>query len=151
MSIVPIFMPPLRERPSDIPLLASHFLRKFQEGNLPLRVEPMVLERLKAYSWPGNIRELANVVQQMIVFCTGDTITTSDLPLYLLVPEVTAQEDTGAAIRLMDIVSDLERKWIFKKLKGSNWNQEKAAELLGITRKMLTNRIAKYGLRKPPR
>ena len=151
MSIVPIFMPPLRERPSDIPLLASHFLRKFQEGIVPLRVEPMVLERLKAYSWPGNIRELANVVQQMIVFCTGDTITTSDLPLYLLVPEATDQEDTGAAIRLMKIVSDLERKWIFKKLKESNWNQEKAAELLGITRKMLTNRIAKYGLRKPPR
>jgi len=150
MSIVPISMPPLRERASDIPLLVSYFLKKFHEGNVLLRVEPMVLERLKAYPWPGNIRELANVVQQMMVFCSGDTITTSDLPLYLLVPEAKPEESTGSAIRLMEMVSDLERKWILRKLNESNWNKEKAAELLGITRKILTNRIARYRLRKPP-
>jgi len=150
MSIVPISMPPLRERVSDIPLLVSHFLRKFQEGSVLLRVEPMVLERLKAYPWPGNVREIANVVQQMIIFCRGDTITTADLPLYLLAPEAKAEADGagGGAIRLADMVSDLERKWILEKLKESNWNKERAAELLGITRKMLTNRIAKYRLRK---
>jgi two-component system NtrC family response regulator len=148
MSIVPIQMPPLRERASDMPLLVSYFLKKFKEGSDILRVEPMVLERLKGYSWPGNVRELANVVQQMIVFCSGDTITTADLPLYLLIPDVKAEDDMGGAIRLMDMVSDLERKWIQKKLKESNWNKEKTAELLGITRKMLTNRISKYRLRK---
>jgi two-component system, NtrC family, response regulator len=149
LSIVPIAMPPLRERASDIPLLVSYFLKKFKEGSTLPRVEPMVLERLKTYAWPGNVRELANVVQQMIVFCSGDTITTSDIPLYLLLPEVKAEADPGGAVRLPDMVSDLERKWILKKLKESNWNKEKAADLLGVTRKMLTNRITKYKFKKP--
>ncbi|RPJ08473.1 MAG: sigma-54-dependent Fis family transcriptional regulator [Deltaproteobacteria bacterium] len=151
VSIVPIPMPALRERPSDIPLLVSYFLRKFKEGSDPLRVEPMVLERLKAYSWPGNVRELANIVQQMIVFCSGDTITTGDLPLYPFIADVKTEDERGGPVRLMDMVSDLEKNWIQKKLKESNWNKEKAAELLGVTRKMLTDRIAKYRLQKPSR
>jgi DNA-binding NtrC family response regulator len=149
LSIVPITIPPLRERVSDIPLLVNHFLKKSQERKVPIRVEPDVIEHLKTFPWPGNIRELANVLQQMVVFCRKNIISTDDLPPYLFSRNVNVEEKKGGKIQLMKMVSDLEKKWIFTKLRETGWNQEKAAKLLGITRKMLANRISKHHL-KPP-
>ena len=149
LSIVPVTIPPLRERVSDIPLLVNHFLKKSHERKVPIRVEPDVIEHLKTFSWPGNIRELANVLQQMVVFCRKNIITTDDLPPYLFSRKVNVEEKKGGKIQLMKMVSDLEKKWIFTKLRETDWNQEKAAKLLGITRKMLANRISKHHL-KPP-
>ena len=150
LSIVPIHIPPLRERPSDIPLLVKHFLQKFQDGSKIIKIDPEALEHLKTYPWSGNVRELANVIQQMMIFCNEDRITLDDVPPspFLLKGEEADEEGKGK-IRLMRIVSDLERKWILRKLKESEWNKEKAADLLGLTRKMLNNRIAKYKI-KPP-
>jgi len=147
LSIVPVTIPPLRERLSDIPLLANHFLKKLHEKKVPIRVEPEVIEHLKTFSWPGNIRELANVLQQMVVFCRNNTITTDDLPPYLFLEKTNVDEKKGGKIQLMKMVSDLEKKWIFTKLRETDWNQEKTAKLLGITRKMLANRITKYHLK----
>jgi two-component system NtrC family response regulator len=147
LSIVPITLPALRERASDIPLLADHFLKKLQEGKAPIRIEPEVLEHLKTYPWPGNIRELMNILQQMMIFCKGNTITINDLPPHLFVKEEIAQGVTDGKIRLMKMVSDLEKKWILNKLRESEWNQEKAAALLGLTRKMLANRIKKHKIK----
>jgi DNA-binding NtrC family response regulator len=149
LSIVPITLPSLRERVSDIPLLVRHFLKKFQEGEVPVQIEPEALEHLKSYPWSGNVRELMNVVQQMMVFCRTNTITVRDLPPYLFTQEGGAPGKEGGRIHLEKMVSDLEKKWLLIKLKESDWNQEKAARLLGITRKMLTNRMAKYHLRPP--
>ncbi|MBM4332570.1 MAG: sigma-54-dependent Fis family transcriptional regulator [Deltaproteobacteria bacterium] len=148
LSIVPITVPPLRERASDIPLLVNHFLKKFQEGQDPIRIEPKALEQLKTYPWYGNIRELANVVQQMMIFCTANVINLNDLPPRLFLNESDVAEEAGQEIQLTNIVSELEKKWIFKKLTEVDWNQEKAAKLLGITRKMLTKRMKKYHLEK---
>jgi two-component system NtrC family response regulator len=148
LSIVPITIPPLRERASDIPLLVRYFLKKFQEGKDPIRIEPDALEHLKNYQWNGNVRELANVVQQMMIFCTGNVITIDDLPPRLFLREENETEGIKEEIQLMNKVSELERKWIFKTLMEVDWNQERAAKLLGITRKMLTNRIKKYHLEK---
>lgn len=147
LSIVPITIPPLRERVSDIPLLVNHFLKKFQGEKASLRIEPEVMEHLKTSPWSGNVRELANVLQQMMVLCRGDTITINDLPPYLFLKEENIQKEKGRKIRLMKMISDLEKKWILSKLKESDWNQEKAAKLLGITRKVLTNRIKKYNIK----
>jgi len=149
LSIVPITLPPLRERASDIPLLANHFLKKLQEGKAPVRIEPEVLEHLKTYRWPGNIRELTNVLQQMMVFCKGNTITINDLPPQMFVRGELEQGATNGKVRLMKMVADLEKKWLLTKLRESDWNQEKATELLGITRKMLANRIKKYKIKIP--
>jgi DNA-binding NtrC family response regulator len=149
LSIVPVTIPPLRERISDIPLLVHHFLRKFQEGSAPIRIEPEALEYLKTHPWSGNVRELMNVIQQMMVFCRGNTITVKDLPPHLFIREESVPREKEGKIELEKMVSDLEKKWIHTKLKESDWNQEKAAKLLGITRKMLTNRMAKYHLRPP--
>ena len=148
LSIVPVTIPPLRERPSDIPLLVNHFLKKFQDESKAVKIDPKVLEHLKTYPWSGNVRELANVIQQMMIFCNEDCIAIEDLPAPFLLKEV-VNEEGGGKIELMKMVSDLERKWMLRKLKESHWNKEKAAELLGLTRKMLNNRIVKYKI-KPP-
>jgi DNA-binding NtrC family response regulator len=127
----------------------SHFLKKFQEGKEPIRIEPDVLETLIAYPWLGNVRELANVLQQMMTFCRRNTITMKDVPPHLLSQEERVEKGGSGQIKLMKMVSDIEKKWILSKLKESNWNQEKTAKLLGITRKMLTNRINKYNFKLP--
>ncbi len=149
LSIVPITIPPLRERVSDIPLLINHFLKRFHERKVPVRIEPEVIEHLKTFSWPGNIRELSNVLQQMMVFCRRNIITTDDLPPYLFLRKTNVEEKKGGRVQLMKMVSDLEKKWILTKLRETDWNQEKAAKLLGMTRKMLANRISKHHLRPP--
>lgn len=146
LSIVSLTIPPLRERVSDIPLLVNYFSRKFQEGENSRRIEPAVLEYMKTYPWHGNVRELSSVVQQMILFCDGHTLTINDLPPRLRFNSESFQEGTGGKVQLLKMVSALEQKWILQKLKESNWNQEKAAKLLEISRKMLTNRIKKYKL-----
>ena len=147
LGIIPITIPPLRERASDIPLLVKHYIKKYQEGEVPIRIEPEVLQNLQTYSWPGNVRELNNVVQQMMIFCSENTITMDDLPPSLLIKEGSLQKEKGGKIQLMKMVGDLEKKWILTKLKESDWNQEKAAKILGITRKMLRNRMVKYRLK----
>jgi two-component system NtrC family response regulator len=149
LSIVPITIPSLRERVSDIPLLVKHFLKQYQGEKGNIRIEPEVVEHFKTCPWSGNVRELANVIQQMMVLCKGDTITMNDLPPYLLLKEERMQERKVGKVPLMKMISDLERRWILGKLKESDWNQEKAAKLLGLTRKMLTNRIKKYNIKRP--
>ena len=149
LSVVPISIPPLRERKEDIPLLIKHFLNKYREGKRPVRILPNVVEKLKRYPWPGNVRELENVVQQMILFCQNETITAKDLP-----PQVSSQDFSedlieGEKMSLTDIVSDIEKKYIFTKLHQTNWHLHNTAKELGITRKMLGIRIAKYGIKRP--
>jgi len=152
LSIVPLVLPSLRERSSDIPLLVNYFLKKFQENDQPIGIDPPALEQLKTYSWPGNVRELANVVQQMMVFCKGgDLICLHDLPPHLFVRGDDLEERREGNIQLAKMVANLERKWILSKLKEADWNREKAASLLGLTRKMLTDRMRKYQIRVPER
>jgi DNA-binding NtrC family response regulator len=147
LGIVPITIPPLRERASDIPLLVHHFLKKNQGGDIPVSIEPEALEHLKTYSWPGNVRELANTIQQIMVFCNGEKITIDDLPPRLFFREGSLQEKQDGEVQLMKMVANLEKKWIYDKLKESDWNKEKAAKLLGVTRKILNNRITKYNIK----
>jgi len=148
LSIVSLTIPPLRERASDIPLLVNHFLKKFKEGGHSSRIEPAALEYLKNYPWHGNVRELSSMVQQMLLFSDGPALTENDLPPQLRQHAQIVQAETKGKIQLPAMVSELEEKWILQKLIESNWNQEKAAKLLGMTRKMLTNRIKKYKLGK---
>jgi two-component system NtrC family response regulator len=149
INIVPLTIVPLRERVSDIPLLINYYLNKFQERNVPIRIEPEVLEHLKTYPWPGNVRELANIIQQMMVFRKGKTITINDLPPHLFLKDGKVKEIKEGRIQLMKMISELEKKWILSKLKETDWNQEKATKLLGITRKILANRIKKYNIKIP--
>src|SRR5512136_584955 len=110
LSIVPITLPPLRERPSDIPSLADYFLKKLQKGKAAIRIEPEVMEQLKTFSWSGNVRELANVIQQMMVFCRRNVITVDDLPPHLFLREAMGQREGRGKVQLVQMVSELEKK-----------------------------------------
>ena len=143
LSVVPIVIPPLRERKDDIPLLVGHFLRKYQEGTQRHQILPEVMEKLQGYDWPGNIRELENVVQQMMIFCSSRNIRLRDLPPHILVgrPEVS---QTGDSLSLPRLVNELEQSYIVQTLNRTNWHLGKTARQLGMTRKMLSDRIQKY-------
>ena len=117
---------------------------------VPKALSVRARKSLLSHDWPGNVRELANVLQQMMVLCGGNTISTRDLPPHLFLREETVPEVEGGAVPLMGMVEDLEKRWILSKLKETGWNKERAGELLGITRKMLNNRVKKYNL-KPPK
>ena len=148
LNVVPIHLPPLRERQSDIPLLINHFLKKYEEEDKPIKILPEVIEHMKGYSWPGNVRELENVVQQMMVFCQDQTITIADLPPFILMKNVKASELGKENASLPKIIEDIEKEYITEALKNTNWHREKAASLLGLTRKMMGDRINKYEIRK---
>ena len=149
LNILSITVPSLRERTSDIPLLVNYFLKKYQEGATPVRIRPEVMDFLITCPWHGNVRELCNVIQHLITFCDGNTITLDDLPSYLLVEDENVEEVRRGKIDLPKMVADLEKKWIVKKLEETEWNQQKTVELIGFTRRMLANRIQKYNLTTP--
>ena len=153
LSILSLVVPSLRDRISDLPFLVDYFLKKFQEGKTLFKIEPKVLEYLKTLSWPGNIRELANVIQHMMTFCNNNAITMNDLPPSLFSLDKLDKDERDndkGKIDLVKMVSDLEKKWILNKLEEAGWNKEKSRKLLGITRRMLIDRMKKYEISCPP-
>jgi Nif-specific regulatory protein len=144
LNVVPIFMPPLRERKNDIPLLADHFLRRFCEENKKDRsLSQEALGLLVNYHWPGNVRELENTIERLVVMSEGRTIEPSDLPvnLTLQVPrEVIHKESLKAGIEGM------EKSSIFHALEESEWVQAKAARMLGITPRQIGYKMKKYAI-----
>jgi transcriptional regulator with PAS, ATPase and Fis domain len=142
LNVIPIFVPPLRERKDDIPLLASHFLQKFshERGKEVTNFSPEVMEMLLAHSWPGNVRELENVIDHAIIIAKQDKILTKDLPQYFLQRPLPTQEFTT--------LQDYEKNLILKTLQETNWNKHKAAKRLNINRSTLYGKMKRYGLEK---
>lgn len=148
LSVVPIKLPSLRERKSDIPNLITNFLKNYQENDKSIDILPEVIDHLQNYSWPGNVRELENVVQQMMVFCKDQTITIADIPPHILMNNKKFTETSNKDVSLPTLIENMEKEYIIEALKKTNWHRENAAHLLGITRKMLGDRITKYELKK---
>jgi len=146
LSVVPIHVPPLRERPEDIAPLAFHFLKRYAEPGRELAMLPEVAEALRHYPWPGNVREMANVIQQMMVFCRGDVLGRGDLPAHIAGGGGGESHHPGAEMDLPALLEELESKHLREKLEFTGWNHSQAARLLGMSRKMLGDRIRKYGL-----
>ncbi len=155
INVFPINMPPLRRRKEDIPLLAGHFLRRFQSqygsspggiGQTP-ELSPPALETLLAWSWPGNVRELQNVMERAFLLCEGGIIRTSDLPGHIQL--ATRQEephDESVADSLLERVSHLEMRLIDEALKESGGNIHEAARKLRVTYRILYYKMKKYGI-----
>lgn len=143
LNVVTIIMPPLRERKDDIPLLANHFLEKLRqiEGKLIQGFEESMLDALLAYDWPGNVRELENVVERGYILCPTITISVKYLPEKIL---ALVQEDR-AAFDEMNLV-ETEKRLLLKALNQTSWNQSKAADMLGITRKQLRTKMKNLAL-----
>jgi two-component system NtrC family response regulator len=148
LSVVPINLPPLRERRSDIPLLIDNFISKYSEKGSSITILPEVVEHLQEYAWPGNVRELENVIQQMMVFCKNQVITIADIPPHILLNDKALSTANKEGIGLPELIEEMEKEYILQALNKTSWHRENAAKLLGITRKMLGDRINKYGLKK---
>jgi two-component system NtrC family response regulator len=146
LNVIHIHMPPLRERREDIPLLAKHFLRKFGHTYQVENISTEAMELLYNYHWPGNIRELQNVIERAAIICRNKTIYPEHLPRELYaVPKSSSDlivnfPDQGISLE------ELEKELILKALKKSGGNQTRAAQLLGITRSALLYRSQKYGI-----
>ena len=160
LNVVPVQLPPLRERREDIPLLVEHFRQKYNARlrKSVERIEDDALSALSAYSWPGNIRELENVLERTILFAEKPVIRASDLPPSLRTTTVTA-EDFSAAVKglptapgpLKEIVKEqvqaIERDLIVRGLEVTNGNVTRTAKLLKISRKSLQMKMKEFGLR----
>jgi DNA-binding NtrC family response regulator len=142
LNVIPLFVPPLRERKDDLLLLASHFLEKFsqEKGKDVKSFSPGVLEIFLAHTWPGNVRELENVIEHAIIVAKNRQILPRDLP------QSFAQEPE--ALQRPFTLLDHERDLILKTLETTNWNIHQAAKKLNITRSTLYGKIKRYGLER---
>ncbi len=149
LNVLPIMLPPLRERKNDIPVLVEHFLNKFnQENNKNVFVSKDALGFLTSYDWPGNVRELENCMERMVIMAKGDTITADDLPLIIKhsVKNVPKSREYGYRLSLKDNIIHLEKESIINALNKSGWVISRAARLLGITQRQLGYKMMKYNI-----
>ena len=150
LSVIPISLPPLRERQGDIPLLAVNFLDKFAKlfGKNGINYDAEVIKVFCKYHWPGNIRELENLIHRLVVLCQGEIISKNDLPKELLEGKISEALDYILPIPESGIdLKNLERELIIQALVKKNWNQTQAAKLLNISRNSLIYSMQKYGIK----
>ncbi|MFH1852223.1 MAG: sigma-54 dependent transcriptional regulator [Candidatus Neomarinimicrobiota bacterium] len=140
LNVFNIHVPSLKERREDIPALVDHFIKKYDQlmNRSVRKIEAVALEALSRYDFPGNVRELENIIERAIVLCKGDTIKQKDLPI--------ADEliDTST-----ESITEIEKNHIQRILNKYDWNISKTAKSLGIDRATLYNKINKYGINKP--
>jgi Nif-specific regulatory protein len=158
LNVVPIVLPPLRDRKEDIPLLFSHFLGKSNERNgRKIKITSELLDFLIGYSWPGNVREMQNLVERMVILAEGERLGLGDLPPSLftmkqLTPEITkevsAKEYSREPTFTRKSLEDIERTEIEAALRRNGWVQVRAAHELGLTERQMGYRIKKYGLNR---
>jgi two-component system response regulator AtoC len=154
LNVVSLYLPPLRERPEDIALLLDHFLRlKAQEHSMaPKSLSPEVVDFFTSYYWPGNIRELENLIERLTILTPHETIMLRDLPAGMRSTDQTAtlKEDVLSGSKpLSEAVDEFERDLIVKALQRTGFNQTKAASLLGTSRRILKYRIEKLKIHEP--
>jgi DNA-binding NtrC family response regulator len=165
LNVIPIRVPPLRERPEDLPLLVGHFLQEFsrQGGRQIKSLGPEVMERFRAYPWPGNVRELENVIERIFILSDGEEICLDDLPRRL--QDALAEGGRGSraprvrpalevhlpqnGVSFNTAVSDFEKMLIVEALNRTGWIKNKAAQLLGLNRTTLVEKIKKKKIRRP--
>ena len=148
LNVIPIFVPPLRERQDDIPLLADHFmaLMAAEYGRRPKRMASEASARLQHYQWPGNVRELRNVIERLMIMAPGDTITAQDLAFlgHDGMRQPIAIE--GDSLRLADARERFERDYILQALAAQHGNISRTAEVLGVERSNLYKKMKAFGI-----
>ncbi len=148
LNVMPVVVPPLRERRDDIPLLVAHFIRRYdKELNRHVEgVAPEALAALRDYPWPGNVRELQNVIERMVGLVEGPTIGVADLPLDLLLPDHRAGQGAATGLPLREATEEFERQIVVRVLERVHWNRSEAARVLGIHRNSLKAMLARWKL-----
>ncbi len=152
LNVVPIRCAPLRERMEDIPLLASKFVSDFcRENNFkPKSIDEQVLEAFRNYHWPGNIRELRNVIEHMVIMSGQDShvITTTHLPEWMQKPAGKVDIKRFGQMSLKDVREEVEREFILAKLHEHGWNISRTASALGVERTNLHKKMKQLGIRR---
>jgi len=152
LSVVNLYIPPLREREEDIPVLIRHFLKIFnaEHHKKVTRISDEAINILRDYDYPGNIRELRNIIQHAVIFSENDAITRKDLPVYLAEKQGLLTIGSGQAENLAQdsgqTISGMEKNLIRQTLSRFNGNQSKTAKSLGISRSTLWRKIKQYKL-----
>jgi DNA-binding NtrC family response regulator len=144
LNVVRVEIPPLRERQGDIPLLVQAFLKEFCEVNAKplLKISQKALDGLVRYLWPGNVRQLRNVIEGMVVLSTGHELTPRNLPEEIL----SASKQPTVQIKIGATLEDMEREMIRATLTQTGGNRAATARLLGVGRKTLYRKLEEYGL-----
>jgi Nif-specific regulatory protein len=149
LHVVPVVLPPLRERREDIPLLVGHFLQRFNaENRKALKISTAAMHLIVGYAWPGNVRELENCIERMVVMTRREVIAPEDVPLPINIhmpippPRVLLSEPTAST--LPKAVAEIERERLLEALRRSGGVQTRAAALLGITPRQLGYKLKKY-------
>jgi transcriptional regulator with PAS, ATPase and Fis domain len=147
LNVVPVSMPPLRERRSDIPVLVEHFLTKLavRHGRAPMRLTDDAMVHLWEFAWPGNVRQLENVIERMVILTDGDEIDSDSLPGSMrnfisrqAIPDLQMSED---GVDLNRVVEEFESGLIWKAIKRTRGNKQAAARLLGLNRTTLVAKL----------
>ena len=146
LNVIPFYVPALRERTEDIPILAAHFLNAFcaEYGKKPKEFSPAAMEVLLSYPWPGNVRELKNLVERLVIMCPSPKIEPHHLP-----PELfrgAAKSPLKPYDSLQEARSAYEREFVLRKLEENRWNMTKAAEALGLERSHLYRKMRALGI-----
>ncbi len=150
LNVIPLQIPPLRQRKSDIIPIARHLLATLaREATLPgIRMDGATEQALKQHHWPGNARELSNVLERALSRLEGDTITPRDLPLYLAHSARGAEPARPASIKTVQAAA--EKEAILQALEEADFNKARAADLLGIHRTLLYKKMKKHGIALQP-
>ncbi len=146
LHVFPITLPPLRERQDDLPLLADFFLKRFgKKYHSPVKtLSPEALQAMRRYSWPGNIRELENMLERGIILCQGEALTPLELPSQL---QRLAEQPAHEAFETEPAPPEWEKEFIFHTLEKHAWNRQEAAQALQISLEELEFKIRAYGLK----
>jgi DNA-binding NtrC family response regulator len=154
LNVIPIKVPPLRDRRDDIPLLVQHFLEEMSRRRQRprKRLTPGVLELLCRHDWPGNVRELENLVERLVILTEGEVIDLADLPekFQAATPVASLEELPGEGLDLNAALQSLERRLIFQALQKSNWVKSQAARLLRLNRTTLLEKMKKQHIPASP-
>jgi DNA-binding NtrC family response regulator len=145
LSVIPINLPPLRERTGDIPLLVEHFLRKYrQRGNREITgISSQAMKMFSAYSWPGNVRELEHTIERIVILEDGDIVQPEHLPSFISQRQSEFQVFSDGEYTL----DELENRYIQLILRRTKGHRQEAARILGINRKTLGHKIEKYNIK----
>jgi two-component system response regulator HydG len=146
LNVVPISLPPLRERKEDIPALVQHFFEVYRDKNQKglKDISNKTMDLLIRYDWPGNIRELENCLERAVIMARGEVIAPADLPPHIQV--LSGKESQAIDFPSGISLEEVERALILKTLEETGGNRSRAAEILGINRRTLLNKLKEYGL-----
>lgn len=146
LNVIPITVPPLRERREDIPVLINHFLQACnQKYNMKKQLDTGVYNTLAEYSWPGNVRELENLVERLVVTCINNIITVNDLPLNIL-NDINQPQSESRLIPLKEALENTERE-LLKRAFANYSSSYKIAEVLKINQSTVVRKAKKYGIK----